>query len=115
MPNMNTFHGSKMPLLTALARPFLMFKDALSLGEDCWTWTTAQGRVFEDVVLVKLDRHEVTIRHKYGVATIGRNDLSLEVQKSLNENFEMCEPDVVYNAMGDQDHFLHAMPMAHAK
>ena len=102
-----------MHLLTALARPFLMFKEALSLGEDCWTWTTAQGRVFEDVVLVKLDRHEVTIRHKYGMATLGRTDLSSEIQKSLIENFEMTEPDEVYSAVGS--HFLQGMPMAHAK
>ena len=104
-----------MPLLTALARPFLMFKDALSLGEDCWTWTTAQGRVYEDVVLVKLDRHEVTIRHKYGMATLGRGDLSPRIQKSLAENVELPEPDEVYHASHAQDHFLNALPMAHAK
>jgi hypothetical protein len=112
---MTSFYGSKMPLLTALARPFLMFKDALSLGEDCWTWTTAQGRVYEDVVLVKLDRDDVTIRHKYGTATIGRVDLTPQVQKSLTENFELSEPDDVYSARGDRDHLMHALPMAHAK
>jgi hypothetical protein len=104
-----------MPLLTALFRPFLIFKDALSVGEDYWTWATAQGHVYEDVVLVKLDRYEVTIRHKYGMATIGRCDLSPQIQQSLIENFELGEPDEVYSAMGEPDHFLHALPMAHAK
>jgi len=104
-----------MPLLTSLVRPFLLFKEALSVGEDCWTWTTAQGRVYEDVVLVKLDRSEVTIRHKYGMATIGRSELSPQIQKSLVENFEIAEPDEVYHTMGGQDHFLNSMPMAHAK
>ena len=104
-----------MPLLTALARPFLMFKDALSLGEDCWTWSTRQGKVFEDVVLVKLDRSDVTIRHKYGVATIGRTDLSEQIQRSLIENFEMAESDETYSESSEHDHYFHALPMAHAK
>ena len=104
-----------MPLLSALAQPFLVFKTALSACEDYWTWRTHQGEIYEDVVLVKLDPNYVTIRHKFGVDKIRRTDLIQTIQDSLVENFELAEPDEMDGAIDRHDHFMRTMPMAHAK
>ncbi len=90
MPNTSTISG---PLFKVLASPFLGLQQALSIGDDCWSWTTLSGEVYEDVELLSLAPDKVTIRHGHGVATIARTDLPREIQQRLIDNSEMAEPD----------------------
>jgi hypothetical protein len=88
--------AAEVPLFKVLAMPFYTIQKALKACDDCWTWTTLKGEVYEDVVLLKMDRDYVTIRHKYGTTLLARTDLDHRVQKSLVDNSEMADPDDFY-------------------
>ena len=91
MPHMNTSNKSNKTFLKVLASPFTKFTQALSVGEDYWTWMTLDGQAFEDVEILKIDREEVKIRHKYGVASLLKTELSKKIQQSLRDNVEYVE------------------------
>ena len=100
-----------MPLFKALSSPFHFLQQAFTACEDCWTWTTVHGEMYEDVLLLDLTRDTATIQHRYGVDTILRADLDRETQQSLIDNSEMAEPDDLH----EDDHFAHARPMSRAE
>lgn len=101
---MSTRIGADMPFLKTLASPFIKFKQALTPGEDYWTWTDVEGHVYEDVDLVKMERDQVTIRHKYGVTSIAKMALAEKIQKSLKDDLEIAE-----SFCDQEDHFLNRL------
>src|ERR1700693_5830735 len=110
MPNMTTLNGSNVPFLDFLAAPYVKLKYLLTPSEDYWTWLTLDGKAYEDVVLVKLDRDQVTIRHSNGVATIAKDNLNERVRNSLIHDIDTADP---LDSYGLEDEYLHSLPMAH--
>jgi thiol-disulfide isomerase/thioredoxin len=49
-----------------------------------WTWTTLDGKTYQDVVIIRLDPDIVSINHSTGVAHIPINLLSDDVKKQLH-------------------------------
>lgn len=49
-----------------------------------WTWTTMEGKTYNDVVVTKVEAETVTITHSLGVAHIPIAILPSEIQKLLN-------------------------------
>jgi hypothetical protein len=49
-----------------------------------WTWTTADGKTYQNVVVTKIEPDTVTINHSLGVAHIPINLLPPDIQKQLN-------------------------------
>jgi hypothetical protein len=78
--------GTNLPLLKVLASPFVTLHQILTVGDDCWTWTTLNGDAYEDVVILDLTATDVTIEHKYGVSTLLRSELAPHIQKNLAEH-----------------------------
>jgi hypothetical protein len=114
MPNMITIHGSNLPLWKVLLSPFITLQKAFSVCEDCWTWTTLDGEIYEDVEILRLRPDELTIRHKYGVSSVARADLALHIQQSLIDNTLMAEPDD-YRDNRPEEQYVGTHPMAQAQ
>jgi hypothetical protein len=49
-----------------------------------WTWTTSDGKSYQNVVVTKVEPDTVTISHSLGVAHIPINLLPPDIQKKLN-------------------------------
>jgi hypothetical protein len=108
MPKTFPFGPAEVPLLKVLAMPFYTIQRALKACDDCWTWTTLNGDIYEDVVLLKMDRDNVTIRHKYGMTSLARTELDPRVQQSLVDHSEMADPDDFYRESSDSEPYFKA-------
>jgi hypothetical protein len=111
MPNMTLTTGSYNPFFKAIANPFVSLHEALTPCEDCWSLSTVNGEIYEDVVMMELTRDTVTIQHEYGIDTIARAELDRESQKWLIDNFLIDES----SALESDDHFGPARPMKRAE
>ncbi len=49
-----------------------------------WTWTTSDGKTYQNVVVTKMEADKVTITHSLGVAHIPVSQLPPDVKKQLN-------------------------------
>jgi hypothetical protein len=51
-------------------------KDLTSVGEDCWTWTTQAGEIFEDAEVDKIENDHLVLKHRFGVVHLSVEELS---------------------------------------
>jgi thiol-disulfide isomerase/thioredoxin len=49
-----------------------------------WTWTTSDGKTYQNVVVTKIEAETVSVTHSMGVAHIPINLLPPDIQKQLN-------------------------------
>jgi hypothetical protein len=49
-----------------------------------WTWTTMDGKTYQNVVVTKIEPDTVTITHSLGVAHVDISTLPADIQKQLN-------------------------------
>jgi hypothetical protein len=107
------FSPAEGPLFKVLATPFYTLQQAFKACDDCWTWTTLGGDIYEDVVLLKMDRDNITIRHKYGITSLARTELDQRVQESLMNNSEMDDSDDFHCQSSDAEPYSN-VPIAGA-
>jgi hypothetical protein len=95
MPNLDSLTGSKVPFLNWILHPFMEIKNMFTPMEDRWTWMAADGTIYEEVVILHVEKESVAFEHKYGFAAVGIANLSREVQKSLNEALGISSDDIL--------------------
>ncbi len=57
---------------------------AVTPSQPNWTWTTDDGKTYQNVVITKIDPDSVTITHSMGVAHLDTATLPPDIQKQLN-------------------------------
>jgi hypothetical protein len=75
-------------LLQVLLAPFAAIKSIFTPVDDYWTWTTTDGRTFEDVVPVEVANEQVIIRHKYGKDTVRLAELNQRLRATLQRDLD---------------------------
>jgi hypothetical protein len=60
-------------------------REWLGTTEDQWTWTTHDGRCFENVVVEAIDGEEVVLQHQFGTLRLLIAELSDESLQRLRE------------------------------
>jgi hypothetical protein len=89
-----------------LCHPFVEIKRLFTPMEDYWTWTAADGTVYEEVVILHVEKESVAFEHKYGFAAVATSNLSREVQRSLREALEV-ELAESYNSSPENRSLAH--------
>jgi hypothetical protein len=67
-----------------------------------WTWTTRDGKVYEDVVIKKVEADCVTILYRDGGARIDTYNLPQDIQKQLNYDPSLAGDAAMKRAAEDQ-------------
>lgn len=92
MPNTTLGTASKLPDFTFLSTPYAWLSRLLAPCEDCWTWMTNDGTIYEEVEVLTVGPKYVTFRHSYGTASVLLTELTPEVQRTLRDHAVATEP-----------------------
>jgi hypothetical protein len=60
-------------------------REWLVAAEDQWTWTTHDGRYYENVVIKAIDGEEVVLQHQFGTSRLLIAELSDESLQRLHD------------------------------
>jgi hypothetical protein len=77
---------------------FGKLKEAFAPMEDQWTWTTQDGKMFEDVDVETVQNGDVIFRHKFGKTRLPIATLSEDSRKTLEAGLQAAEASAAEEA-----------------
>jgi hypothetical protein len=88
---------------------------AVTPAQPNWTWTTSDGKTYQDVVITKIEPDTVSITHSMGVGHIAINLLPPDIQKQLNYDPDAAAAAHAENVREDAHPYYSLTALAEAQ